>query len=89
MILSAGSLYTSTVTGYVYEIVALTPKVLYSPIKTYTTDVANTRIFQRTVEDFTSRYIEGDVAFNALLSRIDNQPLTSRIDGSVLIARVS
>jgi hypothetical protein len=29
------------------------------------------------------------IPINAILSRIDNQPLTSRIDGSVLIARVA
>lgn len=31
----------------------------------------------------------GGIPTNALLSRIDNQPLTSRIDGSVILARAA
>jgi len=72
MILSVGSLYTSSATGYVYEIVALTPRVLYSPIKTYTTDIANTRIFQRTIDEFMTSHLEG--ASNFTLT-FNGQPL--------------
>ena len=68
MILSVGSLYTSSVTGYVYEIVALTPEILYSPIQTYTTRVHDSRIFSRKPDDFLSRFTEGAFPIGAILN---------------------
>jgi len=72
LLLSVGSLYTSTLTGNVYEIVSLTPNVLYSPVRTYNTTIANTRIFQRTPEDFVTRFFEGGSDFTLTFN---GQPL--------------
>lgn len=58
MIVSVGSAYTDTVTGRQVEVLALTPRVLYSPKGTYDDDFSDARIFQIDLEDFLLRFID-------------------------------
>ena len=63
-VLSVGSRWTSKASGKVYEILALAPHILYSPVTTYDTVVANARIYSRDPDDFLLYFNEGDfVAF--------------------------
>lgn len=60
MIVSPGSVYTESETGRQVEVLATTPRVLYSPVGTYDTDFADSRIFQIDLEDFLNFFIDLD-----------------------------
>jgi len=63
-VLGIGSLWTSNTSGHVYEIVATSPDILYSPVVTYSTTIANARIFARKADDFLSRFTDSMLSFN-------------------------
>lgn len=83
--LSVGALFTEKNTGIVVEIVGTSPKILYSPVTTFNTTIYNSRIFQRTADDFLSRYTEGGSPQPFVYDEILNQYVTDEIlGGSVL-----